>query len=44
VPEEEAEDAKTWVFAQMVAPVPYLPGIPLKTDVGYNRRYGLAKG
>ena len=44
VPEEEAEDAKTWVFAQMVAPVPYLPGIPLKTDVGYNKRYGLAKG
>ena len=44
VPEEEAEDAKTWVFAQMIAPVPYLPGIPLKTDVGYSRRYGLAKG
>ncbi len=44
VPEDEAEDAKTWVFAQMVAPVPYLPGIPLKTDVGYNKRYGLAKG
>jgi hypothetical protein len=44
VPEEEAEDAKTWIFAQMVAPVPYLPGLPLKTDVGYNKRYGLAKG
>jgi DNA polymerase len=44
VPKEEAEDAKTWVLAQMAAPVPYLPGIPLNADVGYHQRYGLAKG
>jgi len=42
VPEEEADDAKTWVLAQMTAPVPYLPGIPLNSDVGYHQRYGLA--
>ena len=44
VPEKEAEDAKTWVLAQMTMPVQYLPGIPLNADVGYDRRYGLAKG
>ncbi len=42
VPEEEAENAKTWVLAQMTAPVPYLPGIPLNSDVGYHQRYGSA--
>ena len=44
VPRDEADDAKTWVLAQMTAPVPYLPGIPLNADVGYDQRYGLAKG
>lgn len=44
VPEDEAADAKTWVLAQMIAPVPYLPDIPLNADVGYHKRYGLAKG
>ena len=43
-PENEAEEAKTWVLAQMTAPVKYLPGIPLNADVGVHKRYGLAKG
>lgn len=44
VPEIEAEEAKTWVYAQMTAEPTYLPGIPLSADVGVNKRYGLAKG
>lgn len=43
VPEEEAEDAKTWVFAQMTMEPSYLPGIPLNATGGYNKRYGLTK-
>jgi DNA polymerase I-like protein with 3'-5' exonuclease and polymerase domains len=42
-PENEAEEAKTWVLAQMIAPVKYMPGIPLNADVGAHKRYGLAK-
>jgi hypothetical protein len=44
VPEAEAEDAKTWVWQQMVMEPKYMPGIPLNAEVGYHRRYGLAKG
>ena len=43
VPDEEANDAKTWVLAQMVMEPRYLPGIPLGADGGVHRRYGLAK-
>lgn len=42
-PAEEADEAKTWVLAQMVMVPKYLPGIPLNADVGVNERYGLAK-
>ena len=42
-PQEEAEDAKTWVLAQMTLPPKYMPGIPLAADGGVHRRYGLAK-
>lgn len=42
-PENEAEEAKTWVLAQMIAPVKYMPCIPLNADVGAHKRYGLAK-
>ena len=42
-PDEEANDAKTWVLAQMVMEPRYLPGIPLGADGGVHRRYGLAK-
>jgi hypothetical protein len=31
------------VYAQMVMEPSYMPGIPLNSDVGYDRRYGLAK-
>lgn len=44
VPEAEAEEATKWVYEQMVVEPKWLPGIPLDADVGYNRRYGLAKG
>ena len=42
-PQEEAENAKTWVLAQMTLPPKYMPGIPLAADGGVHRRYGLAK-
>jgi hypothetical protein len=42
-PDEEANDAKTWVLAQMVMEPRYMPGIPLGADGGVHRRYGLAK-
>jgi DNA polymerase bacteriophage-type len=44
VPDAEVEDAKVWVLEQMIAPPKYMPGIPLNSDVGAHRRYGLAKG
>lgn len=44
VPDAEAEDAKTWVLAQMIMEPKYMPGIPLNSEVGAHRRYGLAKG
>ena len=43
VPEEEVDDAKTWVLAQMVTPPAYMQDIPLAADGGAHRRYGLAK-
>ena len=43
VPDEEVENAKTWVLAQMTMEPKYLPGIPLAADGGAHRRYGLAK-
>lgn len=43
VPEKEAEDAKTWVLAQMVMEPKYMPGIPLDADIGHAQRYGDAK-
>ena len=42
-PDEEANNAKTWVLAQMVMEPRYMPGIPLGADGGVHRRYGLAK-
>jgi hypothetical protein len=42
--DEEAETAKKWVWEQMTMEPRYMPGIPLNSDVGYHRRYGLAKG
>ena len=43
-PEDEAQEAKAWVLAQMIKEPSYLPGIPLAAEVGVHRRYGLAKG
>jgi len=42
-PESEAEEAKTWVLAQMTIEPSYLPGIPLSASGGMHKRYGLAK-
>jgi hypothetical protein len=44
VPDDEVEDANAWVLEQMIAVPPYMPGIPLNSEVGAHRRYGLAKG
>lgn len=43
VPEAEAEEAKVWVREQMSVVPKWMPGIPLDADVGYDKRYGLAK-
>ena len=43
VPEAEAEDAKTWVLAQMVMEPRYMPGIPLDAEADVAHRYGDAK-
>jgi hypothetical protein len=44
VPDAEVEGATGWVLEQMIAPPKYMPGIPLNSEVGAHRRYGLAKG
>jgi DNA polymerase len=44
VPHDEVEDANAWVLELMIAVPPYMPGIPLTSEVGAHRRYGLAKG
>jgi DNA polymerase len=44
VPDDEVESAKDWVLEQMIAQPKYMPGIPLNSEVGAHRRYGLAKG
>ena len=44
VPDAEVEEATDWVLQQMIAVPTYMPGIPLNSEVGAHRRYGLAKG
>lgn len=44
VPDDEVEAATDWVLQQMIAVPTYMPGIPLNSEVGAHRRYGLAKG
>ena len=44
VPDAEVEAATDWVLQQMIAVPTYMPGIPLNSEVGAHRRYGLAKG
>jgi DNA polymerase len=44
VPDAEVEEATGWVLEQMIAQPKYMPGIPLNSEVGAHRRYGLAKG
>jgi len=43
VPEAEAEEAKEWVHAQMIAEPKYLIGIPLDAEADCATRYGEAK-
>lgn len=43
VPEDEAQDAKEWVLAQMIMEPKYMKGIPLNAEVGTAQRYGEAK-
>ena len=44
VPDAEVAEATDWVLQQMIAVPTYMPGIPLNSEVGAHRRYGLAKG
>jgi DNA polymerase len=44
VPDAEVDEATKWVWEMMVKEPSYLPGIPLNSEVGAHRRYGLAKG
>ena len=43
VPDAEVDEAVTWIREQLIAPVKYLPGIPLDAEVGAAWRYGEAK-
>lgn len=43
-PAAEGEEAREWMLEQMIKEPKYMPGIPLNAEVGYNQRYGLAKG
>ena len=43
VPDDEVDEAKTWVLAQMTVEPKYMPGVPLAVEGGAHRRYGLAK-
>ena len=43
VSDDQVEDAKTWVLAQMTMEPSYMPGIPLDADGGAHQRYGMAK-
>lgn len=42
-PLTEAKDAKQFLFNCMTQIPTYMPGIPLNADVGFHRRYGMAK-
>jgi DNA polymerase len=44
VPDAEVAGATDWVLEQMIVEPKYMPGIPLNSEVGAHRRYGLAKG
>jgi DNA polymerase III epsilon subunit-like protein len=44
VPDPEVAGATDWVLEQMIVEPKYMPGIPLNSEVGAHRRYGLAKG
>lgn len=43
VPTSEVVEAEKWIFAQMVKPPSYMPGIPLAAESGAGARYGEAK-
>lgn len=43
VTDDEVLAASAWIKEQLIAPVSYLPGIPLNASVGTGKRYGDAK-
>jgi DNA polymerase I-like protein with 3'-5' exonuclease and polymerase domains len=43
LPEAGAVEGAAWVKEKMIMVPPYMPGIPLNADVGFHKRYGLAK-
>jgi hypothetical protein len=43
IPDAEVADALVWIKEQLIAPVKYLPGIPLDATIGAAQRYGESK-
>jgi len=43
-PAADGEEARQWMYEQMVKEPKYMLGVPLNSEVGYHQRYGLAKG
>jgi hypothetical protein len=43
VPDDAIEVALPWIKDQLIAPVSYLPGIPLDATIGAAQRYGESK-
>lgn len=43
VPEERGQEVRDLMYQEMVRTPPYMPGIPLESEVGFARRYGDAK-
>ena len=43
VPDGEVDAALPWIKDQLIAPVSYLPGIPLDATIGAAQRYGESK-
>ncbi len=42
-PAADGEEARQWMYEQMVKEPKYMLGVPLNSEVGYHQRYGLAK-
>ena len=43
VPDDELDEAASWIKEQMVVEPSYMPGLPLDASIGIGKRYGEAK-